>query len=114
MLLAVSLPLYVLDQATKYWVWRNLDGHSPVEVIPGWFELVHVTNTGAAWGMMHNNNGFLAFLALFAFGVLAVMYRQRAFERGWPRAGFFLLIPGIVGNLTDRLAHGHVIDFLVV
>ena len=112
LLLLVSLPLYVLDQVTKYLVWRHIGPGDPIAVIPGWFDLVHVTNTGAAWGMMHNSNWFFTGLSLFALVVLVVLYRQRAFEEALAQAGFFLLVPGILGNLTDRIAHGHVIDFL--
>ncbi len=112
LLVAVSLPLYVIDQATKYLVWRYIHFSEFIAIIPGWFDLVHVTNTGAAWGMMHNSNWFFAVLSLVAVVVLAVLYRQGAFEQRLSLAGFLLLIPGIFGNLTDRLAHGHVIDFL--
>ena len=111
-LLAVSLPLYALDQVTKYLVWSHIHGGEFIPVIPGWFDLVHVGNTGAAWGMMHNSNGFFAGLSLVALVVLGVLYRQNAFADPLARAGFLLLVPGILGNLTDRLAHGHVVDFL--
>ena len=112
LLLAVSLPLYVIDQATKYLVWRYIGLNDSIAVVPRWFDLVHVTNTGAAWGMMHNSNWFFAILSLLAVVVLAVLYRQGAFKELLSLAGFLLLVPGVLGNLTDRLAHGHVIDFL--
>ena len=110
LLLVVSLPLYALDQVTKYYVWRKIS--DPISVVPGWFDLVNVSNTGAAWGMMHNSNGFFAVLSVVALGVLAVMYRMGTFRTAMPTVGFLLLIPGILGNLTDRLVHGHVVDFL--
>ncbi len=109
-LLLVSLPLYLLDQATKWLVTHRID--EPFTVIPGWFDLVSVSNTGAAFGMFTNSNrGFLA-LSILALIVLAVLYRQGAFDHALSRAGFFLLIPGVLGNLTDRLVRGHVVDFL--
>ena len=111
LLALVSLPLYLLDQATKWFVARDIIG-DPVPVIPGWFELVDVTNTGAAFGIMKDSNlGFLL-VSIIALIVLAVLYRQGSFDQPLSRAGFFLLIPGILGNLTDRLMRGHVIDFL--
>ena len=109
-LLAVSLPLYLLDQATKWLVARDIV--DPVAVVPGWFELVSVTNTGAAWGMFSNGNRGFELLSVAALVVLAVLYRQKAFDQPVARAGFFLLLAGIAGNLTDRLLRGHVIDFL--
>lgn len=111
-LLAISLPLYALDQITKYLVWRHIHGGEFIPVIPGWFDLVHVGNTGAAWGMGHNRNGFFTVLSLAALAVLGVLYRQGAFVDSLARVGFLLLVAGILGNLTDRLVHGHVVDFL--
>jgi signal peptidase II len=113
LLLLVSLPLYVLDQATKWLVTREIAVAEPVPVIPGWFELVYFTNTGAAWGIFKDSNrGFLV-LSIVALIVLAVLYRRGAFDQPLARVGFFLLIPGVLGNLTDRLARGHVVDFLL-
>jgi signal peptidase II len=109
-LLAVSLPLYLLDQATKWLVTRDIS--DPITVIPGWFDLVSVTNTGAAWGIFTNGNRGFEILSAVALVVLAVLYRQKAFDQPLARAGFFLLIAGILGNLTDRLLRGHVVDFL--
>ena len=107
------LPLYVLDQVTKFLVVRFIDPADFRPVIPPWFALVHWSNTGAAWGAFANANPFFIALASLAVVVLAVMYRFKAFAAGWARAGFTLLLPGVVGNLTDRIVHGHVVDFLL-
>ena len=81
-------------------------------MIPGWFDLVYLTNTGAAWGMLKDSNrGFLV-LALGALIILVVLYRQGTFDRPLSRIGFFLLLPGVMGNLADRVWRGHVVDFL--
>ncbi len=113
LLALVVLPLYVLDQATKALVIRFIDPATPLPTTPYWFRLVHWWNTGAAWGAFSNANPFFIALASVAVVVLAVMYRYRAFAAPWPRAGFCLLLPGVLGNLTDRLVHGHVVDFLL-
>jgi signal peptidase II len=107
---AVTLPLYLLDQLTKYLVRRHIT--EPVDVIPGWFELVNVKNTGAAWGMFRDGNLFFIVLSVLALAVIAVLSRQAAFEAPLPSAGFTLLAAGVLGNLTDRLFHQGVIDFL--
>ena len=113
LLALVVLPLYVLDQVTKFLVVRSIDPADFRPVIPHWFALVHWTNTGAAWGMFSNANPFFMALSVLALAVLAMMYRAGSFAPAWPRAGFCLLLPGILGNLTDRIVHGHVVDFLL-
>lgn len=113
LLALVVLPLYALDQATKFLVVRYIDPSDFRPVIPRWFGLVHWSNTGAAWGVFSNANPFFLALSAGALVVLAVMYRAKAFAAAWPRAGFCLLLPGILGNLTDRIIHGHVVDFLL-
>ncbi len=107
------LPLYALDQLTKWLVVRHISPDAPVTVIPGWFDLVYWTNTGAAFSMLSHSNGFFLVLSSVALVVLAVLYRRGAFDAPWPRAGFCLLVPGVLGNLTDRLARGSVVDFLL-
>ena len=49
-ILLLSLPLYALDQLTKYLVLQHIDPHRPKIVMPGFFDLVNITNTGAAFG----------------------------------------------------------------
>ena len=113
LLALIVLPLYVLDQVTKSLVIRFIDPADVRPVIPGWFGLVHWSNTGAAWGAFSNANPFFIALSALALVVLAVLYRSGSFAAPWPRVGFCLLLPGILGNLTDRILHGHVVDFLL-
>ena len=109
----IVLPLYALDQLTKGLVVHRISPDAPVAVIPGWFDLVYWTNTGAAFSMLSHSNSFFLALSSVALIVLVVLYRRGAFAAPWPRAGFCLLVPGVLGNLTDRLARGSVVDFLL-
>lgn len=110
--LSISLPLYVVDQLTKYFTQRNIPFNEGFPVIPGFFDLVHVHNTGAAFGMMSNNNYFFIGLASTALVVLAVLTVKNVFKDRLSQIGAALLVSGVAGNLTDRFLHGHVIDFL--
>src|SRR6476659_7496450 len=109
----LSLPLYALDQVTKYLVLRFIDPSDPRDVIPGFFTLVHVTNTGAAFGSFRNNNGFFVALSCVALVVVTALLLRPAPHDPWRRIALGLLLAGVLGNLTDRLLHGHVIDFLL-
>src|SRR5213595_1324296 len=112
-ILFLSLPLYALDQWTKQAVLRFISPDEPRIVIPDFFSLVNVTNTGAAFGSFRNNNTFfIAFSSLAGFVVLALLVRRRARDL-WGDMSLALLLAGILGNLTDRLLYGHVIDFLL-
>lgn len=109
----VTLPLYALDQATKWLVMGNLDPGSDRPVIPGFFDLVYLTNTGAAFSSFSNNNLFFIILSVVVLIALTVFYKRGAFQGRLLTAGLFLLLSGILGNLTDRIIHHHVIDFLL-
>lgn len=113
-LLSIALPLYALDQATKWWIVKNFDLHGePRVVIPNFFEIVHWANTGAAFSAFSGKNTFFIGLSIVALIGLVFFYLRGAFEDRLSRWGVALLLGGILGNLTDRLVHGHVVDFLL-
>ena len=107
-----ALALVILDQVTKTLVIQRIRLHERIAVIPGFFDLTHVTNKGAAWGMFHNLPWIPFAISIVAFILLFVFLRK--LSCGWPERVFALLMvaSGIVGNCTDRLWHGAVIDFL--
>ncbi len=120
LLLGLALGVFVVDQLTKVWIASRLvfnpfhvhDGVRDLSVIKGFFYLIHVGNTGAAWSMFSDKS---VLLALLAAGTLFGIYfwrRALGLRARTAQVCFGLLCGGIVGNLTDRLIHGHVIDFI--
>jgi signal peptidase II len=113
----LALAVFVLDQATKLLISAHLafgTYYPPqaITVIDGFFYIVHVGNTGAAWSMLSGKSGLLAAMALLTLGAIYV-WRHSLGLRVLPvQISFGLLCGGIMGNLLDRLIHGHVIDFL--
>ncbi len=113
----LGLIVYTLDQGTKSWINARLPlgSYGPggnIPIFPGFFNLVHVGNTGAAWSMF---TGASTLLGLLAAGTLFAVFfwrRQLGLRQPAAQGAFGLLCGGIVGNLTDRLVHGHVIDFI--
>ena len=110
--------VFALDQLTKQWINARLPlgsyGSSGIPVIRGFLNLVHVGNTGAAWSMF---SGKSTGLALLAGGTLLAIFfwrRQLGLKSPAVQLSFGLLCGGIIGNLVDRLVHGHVIDFIDV
>ena len=109
----LSLPLYALDQWTKHLVLRYVEPNGDHQVIAGFFDIVNVTNTGAAFGSFKGNNTFFILLSCVALLVVVVLLVRRRPRDPWRDVSLALLLAGIFGNLTDRLLHGHVIDFLL-
>jgi signal peptidase II len=109
----LSLPLYALDQWTKLMVLRSISPDEPRAVVPDFFNLVNVTNTGAAFGSFRGNNTFFIVISAIALFVVLALLVQRRPRDVWRDASLALLLAGILGNLTDRLLYGHVIDFLL-
>lgn len=117
LLLITATIVFVLDQLSKAWIFKNLRLDSyfypdSIEVIEGFFYIVHIGNEGAAWGMLSGHSGWLALFAVLAlYGIYKIRHTLEL-DRRIMQLSFGLLIGGIIGNLVDRLIHGHVIDFL--
>ena len=109
----LSLPLYALDQWTKQLVLRFISPDEPRIVISNFFHLVNVTNTGAAFGSFRNNNTFFIAISAVAFVVVVALLVRRRSRDILRDMSLALLLAGVLGNLTDRLLYGHVIDFLL-
>lgn len=123
LLAAIALPLYALDQATKWWIvrhlvlsheWPPMDPDAHIAVIPDWFHFVYWANTGAAFSILRDNNWFFVVLSLLTLAGLLIASARGVFSDRLSRCGVGLLIAGILGNVTDRLVHHHVVDFLLV
>lgn len=110
--LLVALAVILLDQASKEWVRGAFDLHESLPLVPGFFNLTYIRNTGAAWGMFSGQSLALSVLAVVMLAAL-VAFRRRILPPGRiHRVALGLLCGGIVGNLFDRLRLDYVTDFL--
>ncbi|MDY0145269.1 MAG: signal peptidase II [Kiritimatiellia bacterium] len=110
--LLVALYVLLLDQASKEWVRGAFDLHQSIELLPGFFSLTYIRNTGAAWGMFSGQNLTLALLALVML-IALVLFRRKILPPGvLHRVALGLLCGGIAGNLFDRLRLDYVTDYL--
>ena len=111
----VAIFLVVADQGTKEWVRAVIPKHDKVQVIPNFFDLVHVYNKGAAWGMLSEHTFILGLISAAVFSWL--LWKFHDFTEGWPERGvaITLLLGGVVGNLIDRFFRSEgVVDFVSV
>jgi signal peptidase II len=112
----IAALIVVLDQATKVIVRRRFELHESLEVIPGFFSLTRVHNTGAAFGMLNDVDFPLksVLLALVATAALAgvALYAAMLPPTQWlARTGLAFILGGAAGNLVDRVTGGYVVDF---
>ena len=108
----IAAVVFALDQFTKWLVLHLLGKGDEKVLINGFFKLVHWGNTGAAWSMFRGNNGVLALVAVLAF-VALFLTRHHFNSHTLPgQIAFGFIFGGIAGNLTDRLFHHEVIDFI--
>lgn len=116
--LVVSLLVIMLDQLSKAWVLDSLPEFTAVPVIEGVWNWYRTYNTGAAFSFLSDASGwqkyFFVALALVITGLLGY-WLSRTPRRDWKTAlPYALVIGGALGNVIDRLLHGHVIDFIQV
>lgn len=109
----------VLDQLTKLWIVGNFSLYESQAIIPGFFSLTYLTNTGAAFGILAGKatvwrQAFFIGVAIVAFGFIIYMYRRLKDESVWYEISLAFIAGGAVGNLIDRVRLGSVIDFLDV
>jgi signal peptidase II len=113
----IALAVVVLDQMVQAIVRREIALNESITVIPGFFDLTRVHNTGTAFGFM-NTTDFpfkTVILACVAVGALAAlaMYAATLPANQWlARIGLALILGGAAGNLIDRITEGYVVDFV--
>jgi len=113
LVLPIALLVWVLDQLAKAAIARWMEfGQSIPE--SGFVHLTYTTNTGGAFGLFPNQSLTLIIASFLAVGVLLLFYGSRARHNPWVRLSIGLQLGGAIGNLTDRLVRGYVVDFMHV
>ena len=114
--LALSAVVIALDQLSKAWVLAKLHEYTAIPVIDGFWNWYRTYNTGAAFSFLSDAGGwqiwFFTILAVAISGLLG-FWLSRTARGDWRQAvPYSLVIGGALGNVIDRLMHGHVIDFI--
>ena len=114
----LSAAVIALDQASKLWIEGSFEPYQRVALINGFFDLTLAYNTGAAFSFLADAGGwqrwFFTLLSSLIAVLLVVWLKRLPAGDRLNAAALALIIGGAVGNLIDRLAHGHVIDFLLL
>ena len=114
---AIAVIVFVGDQVTKAMVERSIPEHEVIPIIPHFFNLTHVKNAGAAFGMFSDapSAGKTAVLILISATLLAtvIVFAWRNHRLHWESVvGLAFILGGALSNLVDRIRLGRVIDFL--
>lgn len=107
----VALAILISDQVLKLWAEQALKLGVSVTVIPGFFSLTRVHNTGVAFGMAQGNNLLTGGLAAVILVFAARLARGWDWNRRFVQVVAAMVAGGAVGNLIDRVRLGYVLDF---
>ncbi len=116
---AIAVAILILDQVTKQLVRGGIALNDAIEVVPGFLNLVHVRNTGAAFGFLNAvdldyKQVLMTGIALVALAAIGLFASQVGSRETLTRAGLALILGGAAGNLIDRAVAGYVVDFVDV
>ncbi len=114
----LSVVVVILDQLTKLWIDSSMTLHERLPLIEGYFDLTLAYNPGAAFSFLADAGGwqrwFFTILSTVVTLILVVWLKRLQAHEKITAVALALIIGGAIGNLIDRIAYGHVIDFLLV
>ncbi len=116
-LIGIAALVVILDQTTKLLVVDGIPAYGSIVVIPGFFDLTHIYNTGGAFGFLAGKSSLFRHLffltaSAVAMGMIVYFYLKTPREFLFLRGGLALILGGAVGNVIDRIRLGKVVDFL--
>ena len=116
--LVLSVLVLVIDQVSKAHFEGSLEMFQQIVVIPDYFSWTLAYNTGAAFSFLADRGGWqrwlFALIAVVVSAVLVVWLKRLGRDDTWLAIALALVLGGALGNLYDRIALGHVIDFILV
>ncbi len=116
--LFIALGVVLLDRITKSAIANKMAMYSSIQIIPKFFRITHVENTGAAFGLFADSPSqwkisILVLFSVLALGIVVALLWRNSHVMTMTGVGLSLILGGALGNLWDRLMHGRVVDFLV-
>ena len=108
----VTILVFVLDQLIKYYINRFMEQNTGITVIPNFFSILYVRNSGAAFSILENNTILLIVISVV---FLIILDRYIKKEKSFTKLSIIslgMIMGGILGNLMDRIIYHSVIDYL--
>ncbi len=110
LLAVVSTTVYIADQATKRLIVSTLELYETYPILPPVFQFTRSFNTGSAFGIFSGAGNLFLVIAILVTAFLIYTYPRA--ENALSRWATALVIGGAMGNATDRVLYGHVVDFI--
>ncbi|WP_417660595.1 signal peptidase II [Pseudomonas sp.] len=114
----LTLLVFVIDQASKFYFDNTLTMYQQIVVIPDLFSWTLAYNKGAAFSFLATESGwqrwFFAAIAIAVSVVLVVWLKRLKADETLLAVALALVLGGAIGNLVDRIVLGHVVDFILV
>jgi len=107
----LAITVLVLDQLTKAWLTSRLSPGEVMTVLGDWIRLVYSQNSGALFGLFRDNALLFGIVSIFVIGLI-VLYHRQVGSSLYLSIALGLLLGGALGNVTDRLRLGYVVDFV--
>lgn len=108
----ISLIFIIVDIIVKIIVSKCIDLYDVIVLIPNFFAITHVRNTGAAFSVLENNRILFIVIGLIAiYLVYRFLIKDKSLNK-LSTISYSMLLGGIIGNMIDRIVYGYVIDYL--
>lgn len=111
-LLYITVFIIVLDQVTKYLIKTSMHLNESIPILNDFLRLTYIENTGMAFGIQFGENLFFTIFAVIASIVILVYMLRMKGEHLIARLAVAVILGGAIGNLSDRIIHGGVVDFI--
>jgi len=109
--LGLAVLVVVVDQLTKSWIAATLAPGASMSVVGDSLRLINGQNNGALFGLFRDNAAIFGLISIVVVGLI-VAYHARAGRNPYLSVALGLLLGGALGNMTDRLRLGYVVDFV--
>ena len=115
--ITISFAIVALDQATKLMIHTQFNLHEKKVIIPGFFNITYVRNTGGVFGLFSQSSDAIRMvlfliLPVLAFVLLISIIRKLNINQKYQLLAFSSIFGGALGNYIDRIHFGYVVDFL--
>lgn len=108
----IGIVIFILDRVLKVLSTRYLLAKDVV--IGKVVRFTHIRNPGAAFGFLPSQRGLIIFVSILALIFVIRFFRKASYKNVYFSIGFWVLVAGILGNLSDRIFLGYVIDYVQI